>query len=76
MLTHQLQTSSLKPVWSVSSTKNKCDQGRAVKFHKLENKMSCGQRRNIFCYWAGQKGSGVGCTGVEMPCSGVENGGY
>ena len=75
MLTHRLRTSSLKPVWSVCSTKYWCDQRRAVKFHKPDNKMNCAQRRKIFCYWTGQKSSGVGCTLVEIPTSGVENGG-
>ena len=37
--------------------------------------MSRAQRKKIFCYWVAKKISGVGCTMVEIPCSGVENGG-
>ena len=49
--------------------------GGDVKFHQPEKKMSCAQREKFFCYWVVQKSSGVGCSGVEIPCSGVENGG-
>ena len=52
-----------------------CIQGRAVKFDRPENKMSCAQREKFFCSGIGQKSSGVGCFGVEIPCSGVEIGG-
>ena len=37
--------------------------------------MSCAQRENFFCSGVGQKSSGVGCSRVEIPCSGDENGG-
>ena len=42
-------------------------QGIAVKFRQPENKMSCSR--------VDQKSSGVGCSGVEIPCYGIENGG-
>ena len=75
MPTHQFQTSSLKPVWSVCYTKISGIRGGAVNFHQPKNKMRCAQRENLFCYWVVQKSPGVGCSGVEIPCSGVENGG-
>ena len=37
--------------------------------------MSCAQRKKFFCSRVGQKTSGVGCSGVEIPCPGVEIGG-
>ena len=40
------------------------------KFHQPEKKMSCAQREKIFGYGVGQK-----ISWVEIPCSGVENGG-
>ena len=51
-------------------------QGRAVKFIQPKNKMSCAQRKKCFCSGVGQKSSQVGCSGVEIPCSGDEIGGY
>ena len=40
-----------------------------------ENKRSCAQREKFFFYGVGQKISGVGCSGVEIPFSEVENSG-
>ena len=49
--------------------------GRALKFHQPEKKMSCAQREIFYCYGDSQKSYGVACSGVEIPCSGVGNGG-
>ena len=50
-------------------------QGRAVKFYQPENKMGCTQREKFFCSGVDWKSSGVGCSRVEIPCSGAEIGG-
>mgnify|MGYP001800428359 FL=1 len=50
-------------------------QGHAVKFNQPENKMRCARREKLFCSGVGQKSSWVGCSGVEIPRSGVEIGG-
>ena len=74
MLIHQLQTSSLKPVWSVHvcSTKNYWDQGRAV-FHKPENKLSCAQRGKIFCYIGlAREVLGLGVLGLKYRVLGLK----
>ena len=60
--------------------KNSWNQGRAVKFHQPENNRNCAQRDNFFSLGVSQKSSGVGCSwagcsGVEIPSSGDENGG-
>ena len=46
------------------------DEGIAVTLHRPKNKMSCAQRKTFFCSGVHQKSSGV-----EIHCSGVENGG-
>ena len=48
-------------------------QGRAVKCHQLEKKMSRPQRERFFCSGVGQKSLWVGCSGVGIPSSEVEN---
>ena len=44
----------------IISKRSICKQGRAVKFHQPEYKISCAQRANFFF------------SGVEIPCSGIE----
>ena len=48
-------------------------QGRAIKCHQLKKKMSRLQRERFFCSGVGQKSLWVGCSGVGIPSSEVEN---
>ena len=61
--------------WSKSFTSTCVLRGHAIKFHQPENKTNCAQREKFCGSGVGLKNSGAGCSKVEMPCSGVENGG-